>query len=211
MSKRIVLLVGHADRASFNFQIAQRYESAARAQGAQVARFDLAELDFDPIMRAGYRVPQPLEPDLMRVRDAIDAADHLVWVFPTYWAGPPAVVRGLVDRLFLPRWAFRFDKGKPFPIGLLKGRSSRVIATMDSPGWWYSFHYRRCLHRSFKTGTLEFCGLAPVSFTSIHNMLHLSDAKRSAWLDRIEKISTRDMCAQLPKKSLAPVAEQPRV
>ena len=118
-----------------------------------VERFDLAALQFDPILRHGYRAEQPLEPDLVRVRAAIERADHLAWVFPTYWASPPTVVRGLVDRLLLPGWAFRFD-GHALPTGLLRGRSARVITTMDSPAWWYRLMLRSPIHHSFGRATL---------------------------------------------------------
>jgi NAD(P)H-dependent FMN reductase len=96
-----VLLFGHADLTSFNHDLAAAYADGFTAAGGTVERFDLAALQFDPILRHGYRAEQPLEPDLVRVRAAIERADHLAWVFPTYWASPPTVVRGLVDRLLL--------------------------------------------------------------------------------------------------------------
>ncbi len=178
MQRQAVLLVGHPDSESFNHRLAAAYARGFSSGGGRVTRFNLAELDFDPILRAGYKEPQPLEPDLCRVKTAIEQSQHLAWVFPTYWAAPPALVRGLFDRLFLPEWAFRYEKGSPLPVGLLKGRSARVLLTMDSPGLWYALHYRRTVHRSFGVGALEFCGLRPVQFTTITNMLRLGAEKR---------------------------------
>ncbi len=192
MTKRAVLVVGHADPQSFNFRLADAYARGFAQAGGHVTRFDLATLDFDPILRTGYREPQPLEPDLVRVRQAIESSDHLAWVFPTYWAAPPALVRGLFDRVFLPGFAFRYEKGKALPVGLLKGRSARVLLTMDSPGFWYTLHYRRSVHRSFGTGSLAFCGISPVEFTSIYDMLHLGEEAREKWVRKAEAIGKKD-------------------
>jgi NAD(P)H dehydrogenase (quinone) len=186
---RALLLFGHADRDTFNERLAAHYQ---RGYHGDVERIDIASLHFDPVLHAGYRVPQPLEPDLERVKRAIERAAHLVWVFPTYWASPPTIVRGLVDRLFLPGWAFRFEKGNVAPTGLLRGRSARVITTMDSPAWVYTLLYHRPIHRAFGTGTLSFCGLSPVELTAIHGVHSMKEPARARWCERVERIAARD-------------------
>jgi len=198
MSQRALLLFGHADpQQTFNHDLAERYERGLLRAGAQVDRIDLATLSFDPVLHAGYRAVQPLEPDLQRVQRAIERASHLAWVFPIYWASPPTLVRGLIDRLFLPRWAFRYEQGSALPQGLLAGRSARVIMTMDSPGWWYTGVNHRCVHRSFGTATLSFCGLKPVRFTTVHDVHHLSERARAAWAAKLETIGANDGRARL--------------
>lgn len=198
-----LLLFGHADReTTFNHRLADSYERGFRAEGGSVERVVLSELQFDPVLRHGYRLDQPLEPDLQRVRRAIERADHLAWFFPTYWASPPAVVRGLVDRLFLPGWAFRFEPGSAMPKGLLRGRSARVVTTMDSPGLWYTAVNHRCLHRSFGSATLSFCGLAPLRFTAIHSARELDEAGRARWCAKVEGFGRRDVGARAPSPRL---------
>jgi NAD(P)H dehydrogenase (quinone) len=203
---RALILFGHADHPTFNDRLAAAYERGYRRHGA-VERIDLASLTFDPVLRTGHREAQPLEPDLERVKHAIERAGHLVWVFPTYWASPPALVRGLVDRLFLPGWAFRYEPGKALPIGLLAGRSARVIATMDSPSWWYTLAHHRSIHRAFGTATLSFCGLAPVEFTTVHAVRELNEAQRARWCDRVEAVAARD--ATTRARASLPAAARP--
>lgn len=186
-----VMLFGHADHDTFNDRLATAYARGYERAGATVERIDLARLDFDPVLRSGYRTPQPLEPDLERARRSIERAQHLVWVFPTYWAAPPTIVRGFVDRVFLPGWAFRYE-GHALPTGLLRGRSARVITTMDSPSWWYSLVYHRTIHRSFGTATLSFCGVAPVRFTTIHGVREMEAPAREAWCARVAALGADD-------------------
>jgi putative NADPH-quinone reductase len=192
MTKKAVLLVGHADPLSFNHQIATAYARGFSEAGGSVERIHLADLNFDPVLRKGFREPQPLEPDLIEARRAIEESSHLAWAFPTYWAAPPALVRGFFDRLFLPGWAFRYEKGKALPVGLLKGRSSRVLLTMDSPGYWYSLYYGRSVHRSFGRGSLSFCGLSPVRFSTVYDMLHKGEEARARVLLKMEKMGRGD-------------------
>lgn len=190
---RTLLLFGHPDTGTwtFNHQLAAAYEKGVAAEGGTVERIDLGTLEFDPVLRTGYREKQALEPDLVRVGQAIERANHLAWFFPTYWAAPPALVRGLVDRLFLPGWAFRFE-GHALPRGLLRGRSARVVTTMDSPGWWYRFMLHRTIHNSFGRATLAFCGVRPVRVTTIHGVRAFGESKRDAWCDRMFAIAKRD-------------------
>ena len=186
-----LILVGHADPGSFNHRLADAYARGFTAAGHRTERIDLAALRFDPILRTGYRAEQPLEPDLVRAREAIERADHLVWVFPMYGASAPAVVRGFVDRVFLPGWAFRYE-GHALPTGLLRGRSSRAVVTMDSPWWWYSLALHRPIHRSFGSATLSFCGLAPVSITTVHNVRAMKEPARDGWCARVEALAADD-------------------
>jgi len=188
---RALLLFGHADTNTFNDRLAEAYARGYTAGGGTVERLDLAALQFDPILRSGHRADQPLEPDLLRARTAIERADHLVWVYPTYWATQPAVVRGFVDRVFLPGWAFRYEGGA-LPTGLLRGRSARVISTMDSPWWWYALVLHRPTHRAFGAATLSFCGLDPVRFSTVYNVRSLDEAARAAWCARVEREAEAD-------------------
>lgn len=200
---RALLLFGHADTDTFNDRLARAYAEGYATGGGAVERLDLAALRFDPVLRTGHRAEQPLEPDLLRARAAIEAADHLVWVFPTYWASQPAVVRGFVDRVFLPGWAFRYE-GAALPTGLLRGRSTRVISTMDSPWWWYALVLQRPTHRSFGAATLAFCGLDPVRFTTVHKARTLDDAARARWCERVRREAEGDARrspARLPSRA----------
>ena len=63
MSK-IMIVVGHPQRTTFCEAIGRAYEKGALAAGHQAQSFILSEMDFDPILRAGFRKEQPLEPDL---------------------------------------------------------------------------------------------------------------------------------------------------
>ena len=74
----------------------------AGESGAEVRKLVLAEMEFDLNLSAGYKGKQPLEPDLQEAQELIAWADHLVFVYPNWWGGMPALLKGFIDRVFLP-------------------------------------------------------------------------------------------------------------
>jgi NAD(P)H dehydrogenase (quinone) len=129
----ILILDGHPDPESLTSALVHAYANGARAVLADVRVLALRDLTFDLVLHRGFRVGQPLEADLETALAAIRDARHVVFAFPTWWAAPPALVKGFVDRLFLPGVAFEFERGKALPTGFFRGRSARLMTTMDSP------------------------------------------------------------------------------
>lgn len=190
MSHALVLL-GHAAPDSFVAALARAYVEAYRAAGGTAELVTLSDLAFDPVLRHGHARDQPLEPDLVALRDAIERASHVAWFFPTYWASPPAIVRAVVDRLFLPGWAFRYGKG-PLPEGLLRGRSARLVLTMDSPRFWYTLSHNRAVHGSFVSGTLRFVGFRPIRATTIYEVRTMTESARKRRIADMASLAARD-------------------
>lgn len=195
---RALVLLGHADPQSFNAALAEAYTSAFRAAGGEASLVTLSELAFDPVLRHGHRTPQALEPDLRALQAAFEAARHVAWFFPTYWASPPAVVRAVVDRLFLPGWAFRYE-GAALPVGLLRGRSARVITTMDSPSWWYALSHHRAVHGAFVSGTLRFVGFAPIRTRTVYGLRSQSPEARERLLREMGDLARLDLAGLVPR------------
>lgn len=163
-------------------------QCASRA--SRTARLELDALRFDlALRRAGG---QTLEPDLVRAQHVISAARHVAWFFPTWWSSPPALVKGFVDRVFLPGYAYRYQAGRALHHKLLRGRSARLVTTMDAPWWWYTLVYWRALHRSFVRGTLRFVGFAPVWTTTWYGLRSSTAPQRARMLERMSQLGARD-------------------
>jgi putative NADPH-quinone reductase len=61
----------------------------------------------------------------------------LVWIHPVWWGGLPAITKGFIDRLFLPGMAYKYRDNSILWDKLLKGKTARIITTLDQPGWYY--------------------------------------------------------------------------
>ncbi len=189
--KKMVVIQGHPARESFGEGLAEAYAEGAREAGAEVEVVALGELDFDPVLRMGFGPGQRLEPDLVAAREAIERADHVVFEFPVWWGTLPALLKGFIDRVFLPGWAFK-NTGKAFPEGLLAGRTARVIATMDSPSYWYWFKHGRAAHRTLTHATLNYVGISKVKETTVYEVRKLDEGGRAAWIERARSLGARD-------------------
>lgn len=100
--KRILIIQGNPHPGSYCSALATAYQQAALSAGHEAQLIHLHDLNFELNLRHGYRQRTPWEPDLETTWAAIQAADHLVWVYPTWWGGMPALLKGFIDRVFLP-------------------------------------------------------------------------------------------------------------
>jgi len=191
MGKRVLVILGHPSSESFCGALANSYIEAAKKAGHDVRQHDLATLSFDPVLRDGYQQVQALEPDLLQAQADISWAEHLVFVYPIWWGGVPALLKGFFDRVFLPGFAFKYRKGKAFPEPLLKGRTAHLLVTLDTPAWYYRWIYRMPgLHQVRKT-TLEFCGIKPLKTLTFGPILSSSPERRQVWLEQARSLAAR--------------------
>ena len=95
-------------------------------------------------------------------------------------------MKGFIDRIFLPEFAFKYHKDSPFWDKLLKGKTARLIVTMDAPKWYYWFIYRSPGTNSMKRAILEFSGISPVKITSFSPVKSSDEPKRAKWLKQVE-------------------------
>ncbi len=183
--KNVVVINGHPDPKSYNYALSKAYMEGAMQNNANIVPIDIAALDFDPNLSFGYRKRMELEPDLVDAWNKIKEADHLVWFFPMWWYGMPALMKGFIDRVFLPGLTFQPIPGKPLPQKLLKGKTARVVLTSDTPAWYDYFYMKRPLINQFKKGVLQFCGVSPVKVTYIAPIKNATEQFRKKWLDRM--------------------------
>lgn len=186
--KKVLIINGHPNPASFNFGLADAYKAGAVQSGAIVEEIVVTQLNFNPNLAFGYQKRMELEPDLVAAWEKIKQADHLVWIHPVWWGGLPAITKGFIDRLFLPGMAFSYRENSVFWDKLLKGKSAHIITTLDQPGWYYWLMFGKPSVNQLKKSVLNFCGISPVKTTYI-GIVKTSDAdKRKKWIEKVYKL-----------------------
>jgi len=164
--KKILLINGHPDKESYCHSLAKAYENGVKSTGSEFKYISIVDLKFNPNLEYGYRKRTELEPDLVEAWDKILWADHLVWVYPVWWASYPAIMKGFIDRLFLPTMAFKKRENSLLADGLLKGKTARIISTLDQPVWFYCLVNHRPSHWALSRNTLHFCGVRKIKTTT---------------------------------------------
>jgi NAD(P)H dehydrogenase (quinone) len=110
-----LLVVAHPSPDSYCLALAERAASGLRAAGHDVAVVDLYRDDFEAAMtpeeRRAYDGESPiLHPLVAEYAAFVRRAEVLVFVYPTWWSGPPAILKGWLERVLVPGVAFRFDE-----------------------------------------------------------------------------------------------------
>lgn len=104
----------------------------------------------------------------------------------------PALLKGFIDRTFLPGFAFRYHEKGPYWDKLLKGLSGRIIITMDTPIWYNWLVYRNANVNAMAVATLGFCGIGPVRTNLLSSLKSSTPAKRTRWLALVRQYGNLD-------------------
>ena len=183
--KKILIINGHPDASSFCGSIATQYAETAQSLGHCVQVLHLGDMYFETSLKAAYKQIQPLEPDLARAWVLMKDSQHFVFVFPIWWGGMPALLKGFFDRILLPGKAFKYRPGTNRCDGLLAGRSAEVITTMDTPPWYYRWVQFEPAHRQIRHMILRFCGIKPVRITALGAIRGADAQQLKNWLAQV--------------------------
>jgi NAD(P)H dehydrogenase (quinone) len=186
------VLVVHAHPRADSYSAALRDAAlrGLRAAGHEVELRDLHAENFDPVMRSDERARYHdtsknltgIEADVAQLR----AADALLLVYPTWWYGMPAMLKGWFDRVWVPGVTFTLGRGAIEP-ALTNIKRIGVVTTYGSPLWllWYlGWPDRRVLGSGIRRLCAKGCALDWLYLT---RMDQRDDADRRAFLARVEQ------------------------
>lgn len=191
--KKTLIIQGHPDPESYCRALAKAYKVGALSAGAEVQEIIVSELKFNPSLEFGYRKRTELEPDLLAAQEKIKWAEHLVIIYPLWWGGMPALLKGFFDRTFLPGFAFQKRENSVWWDKYLTGKSARIITTMDQPAWYHWLIYGEPAHKALKKMILEFCGIKPVKITSIGPIRFSKDEFRKKYLEKVNALGIKQI------------------
>lgn len=194
MAKRIVIIQGHPDPEGghYGHALAQAYREGAEQAGHHVETLAVAKYDF-PLLRNKQDFDGKAAPQVIRdCQQSIAQSDHLVIIHPLWLGSMPALLKGFLEQVFRPGFAF----GRPEKPGrpgakLLKGKSARVIVTMGMPGFAYRWFYGAHAVKSLERNVLAFTGFGPIHRTLIGMVEDKDDAGRRKRLAEVRKLGAQ--------------------
>jgi len=190
--KKILIINGHPDEESFNYGISEAYKKGVQKTDAAIQEIRIRELAFNPNLQFGYRKRTELEPDLIEAQAKLKWADHIVWVYPVWWGSVPAIMKGFLDRVLLPGFAFKKREGSVWWDKFFTGKTARLICTMDQPTWFYTLVNGSPSHKAMKKLTMNFIGVKSVKIISIGPIRLSKEKFRNNWLQKIEKLGEKN-------------------
>ena len=187
--KNIVIIQGHPDNthAHFGHALAQQYLDGAHEAGHQVQIIQVARLDF-PWLKSDEEFEHgEIPPILKPAQQAIEQADHLVFIYPLWLGDMPAILKAFLEQVFRPGFAIGKAGDEQRKGGLLKGKTARIVVTMGMPAFIYRWFYGAHSLKSFKRNILKFSGIKISGETLIGFMGQTKPHKNQAWLDKMQQ------------------------
>lgn len=192
--RKILLIQGHPDATAPHLchALADAYAQGAAGAGHAVRRVTVAGLSFPLLASQADWEAGALPPALQAAQDDIRWADHIVLFFPLWLGDMPAVLKGFLEQVMRPGFAFVRKQGSAvFTEKGLTGRSARVVVTMGMPALVYRWYFRAHSVRALERNVLGFVGIAPVSETLVGNAAGLRAQDATRWLSRMRGLGER--------------------
>ncbi len=187
MAKRIAIIQGHPDSTVRHFchALADEYAKGAEDGGHDVMRIEVATLDF-PLLRMKQDFEKGQPPEAIKLaQDIVTWADHVVIIYPLWLGSMPALLKGFLEQLLRPGFAFEYQKSGGMAKKLLKGKSARIVVTMGMPAFVYRWIFFAHSLKNLKRNMLSFCGIGPMRSTIIGSIEGLTEHQRADWLDEM--------------------------
>ena len=186
---RILLLYSHPVETSFNASLHEAVLRTLRASGHEVDDCDLYAEGFQPALtrqeRIDYHDPDRNQAHVADYVRRLQQAEALVLCYPVWNFGFPAMLKGFLDRVFLPGVSFRMEDGKVVPslhnikkmaaITHYGGTRMRAFLAGDPP--------RKSVKRMLRAVIKP---LAPVTYLALYDMNRATDSDREAFLKKVE-------------------------
>ena len=188
MGKRILLVQGHPDpnREHLCHTLEDAYARAAVLAGHDVRHVRVAELDF-PLLRTQHDWEKGALPGtLQTAQDDIGWCEHLVLLFPLWLGDMPALLKGFLEQVARPGFAFHGQANNPLKDKALKGRSARIVVTMGMPALVYRWYFMAHSIKSLERNILGFVGISPVRETLFGLAGNATHDKVAGWVDKME-------------------------
>ena len=153
---------------------------------------DLAADSFDPVLSAddlrAWRHDTAVDPRVLDYQHRLAAAEHVVFIFPTWWMSAPAATKGFLDRVLTPGFAF----DEPTPGGALvrklhKLRGVTVLTPMTTPAPLYTLWFARPAHRMLFRGTFGLIGIRNLRWVTIGRSTARGASSRARTLARTRR------------------------
>jgi putative NADPH-quinone reductase len=193
VGKHILLTQGHPDSSQCHLchALEEAYARGATEAGHEIKQIDVAKLDF-PLLRSQHdwengTLPSSLE----QAQKAIKWSQHIVLFFPLWLGDMPALLKGFLEQVARPSFAFKPEGKNPLAKKGLTGRSARVVVTMGMPSLIYRWYFRAHSIRSLERNILGFVGFRPVNETLIGMVGNLDPKTAKKWLVKMEELGKK--------------------
>ena len=194
---KVLVILGHQKQGSFCHAIAEMAVRAIEAGGHEVIYHDLYAEGFDPILPHEEIPKEAVQgPVIQRHCDEVRAADGYVVVHPNWWAQPPAILKGWLDRVIRQGVAYEFGPGGRV-VEHLAGKRAVVFTTSNTPRDIELELFGDPLENLWKTCIFGFCGVKDFHRRNFEPIIISTPEQRTQWLAEVRETIARRFPAKV--------------
>lgn len=186
---RILILYSNHHRDNFNSGLLERLITKITDKGHELVVRDLYQMNFDPVLRTRdfemISAGNPPE-DIRKEQEFIRWADVLLFIYPIWWGGMPAIVKGYIDKIFSWGFAYKSNGNGPYP--LLTDKKAILMNSFGQTRAEYEMGMFAAMNRVNSEGVFGFSGIEVIHqlyFPSIHS---ISEETRETYFNEAEKL-----------------------
>lgn len=185
-----LIVYAHPNTGSLNHFFKQIITKNLEESGQEVIVRDLNAINFNPVLSLadmkGQRVGE-IAGEVKIEQDFIAWADRIVFIYPIWWTGMPAIMKGYIDRVFSYGFAYRYDQG--IQKGLLTGKKAIIINSHGKSNAEYeSIGMDKALALTSDIGIFNYCGLEIQKHFYFDKADRVSDENVSGWSNQIKEV-----------------------
>ena len=191
-SNQVLIVVARPEaEKSFNGAIAQAAADALTAQGYAPVIGDLYAENFDPVMTLA-EVNEPVEKadaDIQARIQTVKDSVGMIFIHSNWWGGPPAILKGWLDRVLRNGFAYGFTANGPWQG--LTDKTVQVFSTSNTPRDVELNVYGDPLENFWKTIVFGLTGAKSFERRNFEQIILSDEAQRAAWLAEVAEIVAR--------------------
>ncbi|MCL2005765.1 MAG: NAD(P)H-dependent oxidoreductase [Planctomycetaceae bacterium] len=188
---KILIILGHPKPNSLNHAIAEACVSALKKQGHDIIFHDLYQEAFDPVLPVGEELlPEGELPDVIQnhLRN-FKEAEGVIFIHPNWWGGPPAILRGWIDRVLRTDSCYNFTKdGVVSHVG---GKIVQVFSTSNTPRDVEIKVFSDPIENFWKVIVFGLLGSKSFERRNFESVVLSTPEDRQGWLAEVESIIAR--------------------
>jgi len=183
---KVLLILGHPKPGSLNHAIAERSALVLKELGHEVVFFDLYQEQFDPVLPMGEEnLPEEDIPEFLQIHlRNFKEAGGVVFVHPNWWGGPPAILRGWVDRVVRTNSCYNFTAGGV--VSHVGGKIVQIFSTSNTPRDVEINVFGDPIENFWKVVVFGLLGTKSFERRNFESVVLSTSEERQGWLTEIE-------------------------
>ncbi|MEK5105771.1 NAD(P)H-dependent oxidoreductase [Cytobacillus sp. FSL K6-0129] len=183
-----LIIFAHPHENSLNHSFLDSTTQALDKLGHEYIVRDLYKQNFQPVLTSEdtSRMKEGNTPEDIAVEQKyLIEADNVILIYPIWWTGLPAIIKGYIDRVFA--FGFAYVHTEEGTMQLLKGKTGLIINTYGTPHDIYEqMNMNEAMRNTSDIGILDFTGIAPLDHLFFSDIGNLTESAYKKMIKDIE-------------------------